>query len=133
MIITYKVDGEPDRAWPFDPNKLMSPECEAIERVTKMDYAQFTAKVAAGNALARRAIVWVMLKREHPTLKFEDVSFPYGAFDLEYSKVELDELEKQVKGALPEDELNEALAGIEMLRKTAYDVIEGKAVSQKAE
>jgi hypothetical protein len=132
MIITYKLDGEPERAWPFDAGKMMSPECEAIERVTGVDYLEFQKRLATGSAKCRRALLWVFLKREHPTLRFDDVTFPYGAVDIEFSMEDLGRLEKQAHDVLRDDELDETLRALDVLRESAYEVVEGKAVRKPA-
>jgi hypothetical protein len=68
VYLVYQPDGsdEPTR-WPYNPRKLMSAEREAIERRTGMPFAEFTAAVLKGSSVARRALLWVMLKRDHPT------------------------------------------------------------------
>lgn len=74
MIVTYTpADGE-KKEWRFEPRKLMSPEAEAIEKVTRWTFQEFSSKFLAGSMLAYRAVVWIMLKRENPPLRFDDVS-----------------------------------------------------------
>jgi hypothetical protein len=74
VIITYTPAEGEKREWQFTPRKLMSPEAEAIEKVTKWTFQEFGAKFLAGSMLAYRAVVWIMLKRENPPLRFDDVS-----------------------------------------------------------
>lgn len=66
--------GEP-LSFPFIPNKLMSVEAEAIEDVTDWTFEEFGAKFFKGSMKAKRAALWIMLKREYPSLKFRDLSF----------------------------------------------------------
>lgn len=89
MYLVYQPEGtdEPKR-WPYNPRKLMSAEREAIERRCGMTFAEFTQAVLKGSSLARRALLWVLLKREHPTMKFDDVEFAWDELKLEYSKQE---------------------------------------------
>lgn len=74
MIITYTPEDGEKREWQFVPRRLMSPEAEAIEKVTRWTFQEFSSKFLAGSMLAYRAVVWIMLKREDPPLRFEDVS-----------------------------------------------------------
>lgn len=89
MYLVYQPEGaeEPQR-FQYKPQKLMSAEREALERRSHMDFADFTKGVLNGNAVCRRALLWVMLKRGHPTLKYEDVDFAWDELTLEYSKQE---------------------------------------------
>jgi hypothetical protein len=89
MYLVYQPEGteEPQR-FQYKPQKLMSAEREVLERRSRLDFADFTKGVLNGNAVCRRALLWVMLKRAHPTLKYEDVDFAWDELKLEYSKQE---------------------------------------------
>jgi hypothetical protein len=89
MFLIYSpADGDVQRL-KYLPNKLMSAEREVLERKTDRDFSAFTKAVLSGNSLCRRALLWVLLKRAHPTLKLEDVDFAWDELKLEYSKQEL--------------------------------------------
>lgn len=89
MYLVYQPEGaeEPQR-FLYKPQKLMTAEREALERRSGRDFADFTKGVLNGNAICRRALLWVMLKRQHPTTRFEDVDFAWDELRLEYSKQE---------------------------------------------
>jgi hypothetical protein len=90
VYLVYKPEGsEEPRRWKYQPKKLMSAEREKLERLTDRNYSEFTKDVVAGNSLCRRALLFVYLKREHPTTRFEDVDFAWDELTLEYSKGEL--------------------------------------------
>ncbi|MEV6790906.1 hypothetical protein AB0M87_02670 [Streptomyces sp. NPDC051320] len=128
MFLVYQPEGadEPQR-FPYKPQKLMSVEREALERRSHMDFADFTKGVLNGNAVCRRALLWVLLKREHPTLKYEDVDFAWDELKLEYSKQEYELMRSNLiesGEATPEqvDQINREIA-------TAIDeATEGKAL-----
>ncbi|MFG2699528.1 hypothetical protein [Streptomyces sp. NPDC048386] len=129
MYLIYQPEGaeEPQR-FLYKPQKLMAPEREALERRSKMDFSDFTKGVLNGNAVCRRALLWVMLKRQHPVMKFEDVDFAWDELRLEYSRQELTLMRDQLidaGNADPEqiDSLNREIA-------TAIDeqATEGKAL-----
>ena len=129
MYLIYQPEGdeEPQR-FLYKPQKLMSAEREHLERRSRMDFADFTKGVLNGNAVCRRALLWVMLKRQHPTLKFEDVDFAWDELRLEYSKQEYELMRENLiesGTATPEqiDQINREIA-------TAVDeqATEGKAL-----
>ena len=108
MYLIYQPEGtEEPQKFLYKPQKLMAPEREALERRSKMDFADFTKAVLNGNALARRSLLWVMLKRQHHTLKFEDVDFAWDELKLEYSKQEYELMRAQMlaKGNVDPEQL----------------------------
>ena len=89
MLLRYTPEGTEGRTWTFTPEKLLSSEAEAIEKATKMTYAEFGVAIIKGSATARRALLWVYLKREEPTLKLASIDVPVGVIALEYEPHEL--------------------------------------------
>lgn len=89
MLLRYTPEGTDGRTWTFAPEKLMSSEAEAIEKATRMTYAEFGVAILKGSASARRALLWVYLKREEPTLKIGSLDVPVGTITLEYEPHEL--------------------------------------------
>jgi hypothetical protein len=90
MNVAFKSEKFGDHEWPnFKPNKMMSTEAEAIEGVTQMSFVQWGQSLLNGNALCGRALVWVLLKRQNPNLRFKHVDFP-----IDELSVELDDEEK---------------------------------------
>jgi hypothetical protein len=128
VYLVYEPEGaeEPQR-FQYKPQKLMSAEREALERRSRLDFADFTKGVLNGNAVCRRALLWVMLKRQHPTTTYEDVDFAWDELRLEYSKQEYELMRDnliEAGNADPEqiDQLNREIA-------TAIDEeSEGKAL-----
>lgn len=97
MYLIYSPEGsdEPKR-WKYVPRKIMSAEREMLERRTSRNWSEFTKDVVAGSSLCRRALLFMYLKREHPTVKYEDVDFAWDELKLEYSKGELIKLRDTV-------------------------------------
>lgn len=128
MFLTYQPEGsdEPQR-WRYDPKKLMSPEQEALERYSGKDFTEFTQLVLKGNARCRRALLWVFLKRDHPGVKFDDVSFVWDELDLQYSKSELAEMRDNALKACPPAEAERIREYYDGEIATAYEDDEGKA------
>lgn len=89
MKFVYKPEGAEPRTWPMQLNKLMNPEAEAIEKHTGMTFGQFQEALENDSVLAIHGFLYVMLKREQPTLKWDEVQFCLDDVDLE-----LDEQDK---------------------------------------
>lgn len=90
MYLIYQPEGsdEPKR-WKYKPNKLMSVEREMLERRTGKNFSEFTQAVLQGSSLCRRALLFLFLKRDHPTAtRWEDVDFAWDELTLEYSRQE---------------------------------------------
>jgi hypothetical protein len=112
LRITYTPDDGEKREWQFKGRTLMATEAEAIEKVTGILWGEFSARLMQGSPTAKRGLLWALLKREEPTLRYGDMDFPIGA-----AEVELDDEEKaDIRAAimrspnLSEDERREALA-----------------------
>lgn len=74
--VTYQPEGvETPKEWDFKPGRMLSPEMGAIEKHTGMLFPEWVEKFQRGSTLAIHAFLYVMLKRENPTLKFDDVVF----------------------------------------------------------
>lgn len=90
MQLTYKPAGQEDpTVWVLNLGKLLSPEAEAIEKVTGMNYGlEYKEALLRGNMRCRRAILWVLQRRTHPTIKFDDVSFADDELSIEMTRDE---------------------------------------------
>ncbi|MFJ6645767.1 hypothetical protein ACIQPS_08910 [Streptomyces sp. NPDC091290] len=122
MYLIYQPEGsdEPKR-WKYNPRKIMSAEREAIERLTSRNWSEFVQDVIKGSSLCRRALLWVYLKREHPTTKFDDVDFAWDELTLEYSKAELIQLREVAAEAASGDQRVAVLAKFDEQIAEAYD------------
>lgn len=128
MYLVYHPEGsdEPTR-WRYDPRKLMSAEREKIESLTGKDFSDFTKAVVNGNSRCRRALLFVFLKRDHPTTRFEDVDFAWDELKLEHSKQELQLIRAEVANNLSGDQLTAALEQLDAEIAEAPVDEEGKA------
>lgn len=71
-----KITFEDGRVFETDAApRLTNVEAMAIEKVTGLELGEFHAKLQSGSALALTAWVWVMAKRQEPTLRFSEVEF----------------------------------------------------------
>jgi hypothetical protein len=122
MYLVYSPEGsdEPKR-WKYNPRKIMSAERENIERITGRNWSEFTKDVVQGSSLCRRALLYTFQKREHPTLKLDDVDFAWDELSLEYSKGELTEMREAVAESASGDERAAILAKLDEEIAAAYE------------
>lgn len=131
LFVQREGDAAP-ATYNYNPKKLMSPECEAIEKKTGLTFEQFHVKLLEGSTSCRRALLWMFTKRENPGVRYEDVAFAYGEVELRYHKHELESMITEVEDKL--DNGPEKTAGLAQLREMLADAVEdpsvGKAPSQ---
>ena len=122
MYLVYKPEGsdEPKR-WKYQPKKLMSAEREMLERRTGLNFTEFTQAVVKGNSSCRRALLFMYLKREHPTVKYDDVDFAWDELTLEHSKGELIQMRETVEESVPAHLRDSVLAKLDEEIDEAYD------------
>lgn len=90
------VDGQ---AFEFDQSRITNVEGMAIERATGMLFGEWAEGLKKGSMLAQTALVWVVKKREDPTLRFDDIV--YETLDVE------DDGEPEIAPAPKEPEASE--------------------------
>lgn len=83
MQFVYQPEGAEAKRWEFEPNKLMSPEAEAIERHTGLTFQEWGQAVTKGSILALHGLLFVLLKRSDPTLKWDAVQFCMDDLDFQ--------------------------------------------------
>ncbi len=110
MKFVYTPEGADPRSWDFDPNKLLNVEAEIIERHTGLTFAEVIENMSKGSMLALHGILFVLLKRSDPTLKWDSVQFSLSELDLD----------------LDEDEAQAARAELEAKALTADGLSKGE-------
>jgi hypothetical protein len=119
MLIIYRPEGDEPREFEFDPDNVWSWDAELIESVGRPTWVSFEADfldlLRAGNFKARRALLWVLLKREKPELRFADLAVKVHELSLGMDKAERKMLrERLAAGDLTEEQ-----------RAAAADLLEG--------
>lgn len=103
MIVTYAPDGGEPRTWTYKPEDLPSSEAEAIEDALGGTFDQFGIKLLEGGMKARRALLWMLLRRTEPGLKFSNVEFRVGELRVEFDRTERNRVRTQIEKAdIPE-------------------------------
>jgi hypothetical protein len=92
MFVTYTPAGETPREWVFKPGDMLNRESEQIEKVTGLTWEEFLQQLQKGLTMARRALLWTLLRRDHPVLRFSDIEFRQGELAVDYDRGELEEM-----------------------------------------
>lgn len=104
MYLIYRpAEGEEQR-YQFDMNSIPNIDAEAIERVTDWTLGEWQQKIQKGSVLALRALLWVLQRRVHQTLKFTSVTF---STDQVTAEPEPDELIAARDAALEDGDITE--------------------------
>lgn len=129
MFVTYTPAGDPPREWDVDIDDLTESECERIERQfrkatgdTSATYDKFRLDLYQGGSVARRVLLWHLLRSEHPTLRYEDTpDFRRKQFKVEFSRGEYKLMRDQVLQAPDSVERDQALAVLDREIEQARD------------
>lgn len=105
MLVTYKPENaEKPTEWEFDPNRVRQSEAEMIEKRSGLRWTQWVEAIQAGSASARRVLLWHLMRKDHHTLRLEDVpDFYMGELEIDYSLADLQRLRAQVSDAAMDD------------------------------
>lgn len=115
MIVTYTpADGE-KRSWPYRASDLPSADAEDIEEVSGVLFDTWQFDLVKGGAKARHALLWVLLRRDTPGLKFQDVSFNMGELTVEFEADEKVRIRAAIEKStdLSDDDKSRALATLQ--------------------
>ncbi len=75
--------GDERTTYDCDFNKLLNVEFIAIERVTGLTIIGVAQGLMEASAVTVTALVWVMRKRQDPTLRFDQVEFAMADVEIE--------------------------------------------------
>jgi hypothetical protein len=110
MKVVYRPSDTDEHVWDLDPKRFMAGEREIAERLSGKRYIEWLDDVERGGALSRRVLLWLLLKREHPSLKFSDVDFGWGELELSYTRAELVQVRARLAEAGVEEVNGQPLA-----------------------
>lgn len=86
MILVYTPDTGDEKRWDLAEVKVTFAEAKAAERAGNFTWRKLEQELTDGNVEALQAAVWVLRKRDEPTLRFADLeSLPIDAIRTEYS------------------------------------------------
>lgn len=97
MIIVYSPEDGDKQQWEFTPGKVRAGEAERIEKRYGANWTEFLQGVNTGSIRARRVLLWHLIRRDHPTLRWEDTpDFYAGELSVDMSLTELVEMRERV-------------------------------------
>lgn len=110
MLVTYSPEGAEPQSFKFRPREIRASEAEMIERRAGKSFEQWAQDVVNGSATARRVLLWHLLRRQHPALKWEDTpDFAWSEILVEREYKELVDLRAAIANAkILEDSEREA-------------------------
>lgn len=123
MFVTYTPEDGEKQTWEFVPGRVRVSEQVLVEKRADMRWAQWVEEIKIGLSSARRVLLWHLIRREHPGLRWEDTP-DYCADELlvELSVQELSEWRDTVL----------KLAGSEEDREQMLAVIDGQIAESSA-
>lgn len=105
MFVTYRPAGEPEQHFEFTRKRLRSLDGIAIEKVYGGKIADFFKEAQQGGMTARRVLLWHLMRKTHPQLKYVDTpDFCDEELVVEHSVEELGELVDSVRKSRSVDE-----------------------------
>lgn len=127
MFITYMPPDAEDQEWEFQAGTVKASEAEPVEVSYKKPWDEFLTDLMRGGMRARRHLLWLLLRRAHPTLRYDDVpDIAAGELVVEFDKTEW-QLQRDQAVKRGEDEV--VLAHIDAELAGAKDgSAEGKAL-----
>lgn len=104
MILVYKPAEGDEKRWDLDDTKVTFAEAKAAEHAGGFRWSERTGELTQGNTAALQAILWILRKRDEPTLRFADLE----DLDVDSVATEHSDVEKSVLRSIIEqnDELS---------------------------
>lgn len=122
MFLVYQPDGQPAQRWHYQPGRFRVPEMRLIEKATGLRWKQFQGELEMGSVDALVGLLWTLLRRQHPALRFEDVDFAADEVqlvkDVDELTADLQALE-DAEGSMPETDRQAGLTYTRMQLRTA--------------
>lgn len=115
MIITFTPAEGEKRVWEFTKSTLMSVEAEVVEEKSGKTFDETIEAAFKGSARARRAIVYVLEKRTHPTLAWAAFDYPVDAVEIQFDRDEIGRLREELekRSGLSDAERADVLVSLE--------------------
>lgn len=125
MYVIHTPEGGEERRWDYKPDDLPYEEAELIEDALNITFEEFKGKVVMGGARARRALLWVLLRRDTPGIRFSDVHLRRaGELSVEFDSGELADMRAAAaKADLSEDERRQFLAALDVMEADLPEVV----------
>ncbi|WP_329311711.1 hypothetical protein [Streptomyces sp. NBC_01262] len=110
MIFTYSRQGAEPQRWDLSEVRFLSSEAEAVERTTGLEWGEvlhWRTLVDKVSPTARRGLLWILLKRSDPTLRYSACDPVLAEMDVKLGAKELAELRAEAEQALVDGKISE--------------------------
>jgi len=97
VYLSYRPDGGEPHRWSLDFGKFLDVEAAAIERVLDMPWDEAIKRLVNGWFEPRKAFVWILLKREQPTLRYGQMKLRVDQIEGGFDDEEIDDLVRTVR------------------------------------
>ena len=87
--IVYTPEGGSKRSWVIDVENPPWDVTFNTERATGWPWEEFAEKLNRASAIAMRALIWTLRKRDEPRLDIEAVTVTFAEVDLEEVEAEV--------------------------------------------
>lgn len=124
MFVTYKPEDGDRQEWTWNPKRVRASEGQALLReFGEKSWDLFVQGVRQNDLHARRVLLWHLIRRDHPLVKFADTpDFYADELEVEMSSVELAELRDDIeRGPAPQDQKETAIAVFESMMQKALE------------
>lgn len=137
MLIEYKpedVSGGDAATWTFDPRRVRATEAVIIQKRYGKTWDEFLVAVQAGDVEARRVLLWHLLRRTHPALRFESTpDFLTGELEVSHELSELIQLRERVEKAhIPAEQKEGVLAALDVEISDAMEAADVDTADEEA-
>jgi hypothetical protein len=140
MLVKYTPENGDAKEWEFDPERVRQSEAEQIEKRSGLAYGEWARAVGNGNSKACRVLLWHLMRRDHPSYRYEDVpDFYVSELVIDLAVSELQRIRERIADSdIDPDRKQEALDGIdlELAKRLGKDELDpsdlGKAPSDSA-
>jgi hypothetical protein len=105
VLVKYMPEGqEQPTEWEFDPDRVRQSDAEMIEKRAGQRWNVWVEEIQAGSAASRRVLLWHLMRKQHHTLRLEDVpDFYMGELEIDYSLADLQKLRALVEESSLDD------------------------------
>lgn len=129
MIVKYAPEGGAVQSWTYAPQKVRQSAAEMVEKKFGGDWDEFNKKVLAGNAKARRVLLWHCLRTDHPVYRWEDTpDFAMAEVTVEFEPHELATIRGEIVKSkdIDEDVRASALSALDDIEAAELPKVDSK-------
>lgn len=97
MKLTFRPQNGDEQSWTIDLDQFRVAEREECERRSGLDWGPFKAALVRDKTSAIRALLFVLIRRTHPTYRWDDVDFCDDEVQVETTIADLEKGRAQIE------------------------------------